>query len=482
MIVAIDGPAGSGKSTTARGVAEKLGYAYLDTGAMYRAITYKALEKKIPVDDQVAIAKMVEETNIEMSMKNAEIQQENKEYRISNIECRTYIDGEDVTKAIRRPEVDRNVSLISSYIQVREKMVELQRRIVDEMLNAAESARFGRTRKGVVCEGRDMGTVVFPGADIKIYLDASLSTRAKRRKKESNERGSHLSLQQVESDLQRRDHLDSEREVSPLKKATDAIHVDTTNLSIEDEIEKIVGIVRKRESMSLGSQGVENQNSQITQKTQQTQRLKNSRRSGHWTLSVWFLNATLHWLLGARVNGRENIPSTGSLLIASNHISFLDPPLIGWAVNKREVYYLAQEELFQLKKAFAWLIRKFNAIPLKRRGFDRKAFRKAAGLVKRGEAVVIFPEGTRSKIGRFLPPKPGLGFLAFQTRVPVIPARIVGSDHPIRSLFLRQERMSVKFGTPLDYDQYSHGTQKLTSTKARLQAISEEIMKAIAQL
>jgi 1-acyl-sn-glycerol-3-phosphate acyltransferase len=351
-------------------------------------------------------------------------------------------------------------------------MVELQRKIVKDMLSAPDSGEL-RTQKGVVCEGRDMGTVVFPDADVKIYLDASLSTRAKRRTKETNERGSHLSLQQVESDLQRRDIFDSEREISPLKKATDAFNVDTTKLSIEEEIERIVGIVKnKSKTQELNP---EYRTPNIGLRT-------HARKSGHWILSVWFLHAVLHWLLGARVNGRENIPSTGSLLIASNHISFLDPPLIGWAVNKREVYFLAQEELFQLKKVFAWLIRKFNAIPLNRRGFDRKAFRKAAGLVKRGEAVVIFPEGTRSKIGRFLPPKPGLGFLAFQTRVPVIPARIVGSDHPIRSLFLRQERMSVKFGTPLDYDQYSHGIQNLTSTKARLQVISEEIMKAIAQL
>ncbi|MCH7760828.1 (d)CMP kinase [candidate division TA06 bacterium] len=444
MIIAIDGTAGSGKSTTAREVAQRLGFAYLDTGAMYRAITYKALKTQIGLEDPGAISRMVEETRMEIRMANAERGMQNPESSNQNPVTRIFLDGEDVTLAIRSPEVDQRVSLVSSYPRIREKMVELQRKMVNEI------------RNGIICEGRDMGTVVFPKAEVKIFLNASLRARAKRRQKELTERGIHLSLQQVEADLARRDRLDSERKVSPLRQAPDAILIDTTDLTVEEEINRVLEIVKKKLNFRI-------------------------RKQWRWILARWVLNVIFYWLLGARVKGRENIPDTGPLLIASNHLSYLDPPLVGWAVRKREVHYLAMDGLFQWKKGFAWLMRQYNAIPLKTKGFDRKAFRRATGLVKSGEAVVIFPEGARSRIGKFLPPKPGLGLLALQTRAQVIPARIVGSNHSIRALFLRRKRWGIQFGPPLDL-QITMSKMKIANIKERFQTVSEEVMGKIAEM
>ena len=476
MIVAIDGTAGSGKSTTARRVAERLGFAYLDTGAMYRAITYKALKNGTPFQDPEAIGRMVENLKLELNTQNSLTEGRAKEKGSS--ELRILLDGEDVTELIRSPEVDRNVSLLSTYPKVREKMVNLQRRIVYDILKPPESDEFRRLR-GVVCEGRDMGTVVFPEAEVKIYLDASLYIRSKRRLKELEKRDIHLPLNQVERDLSNRDHLDREREVSPLRRAGDAISIDTTNLTIEEEIEKVLEIVKNRLGNAefalnkIQGRGVVRQLADRTLNSQLRTRLR-----WRWRLGIWILNAFFNWLLGARVTGRENIPKRGSLLIASNHLSFLDPPLLGWAVKKREVHFLAHEELFRLKKGFTWIIQKFNAIPLSRKGFDRKAFRRAEMLLKKEEAVVIFPEGTRSKIGRLLPPKPGLGLLTLKTGAPVIPARIIGSELPLRTLLFRRERWGIQFGKAMDFTQQTLENQGT----AQYQAISDEVMKEISQM
>lgn len=185
------------------------------------------------------------------------------------------------------------------------------------------------------------------------------------------------------------------------------------------------------------------------------------------------------------MKGRENIPQRGSVIIASNHLSYLDPPLLGWTVKRREIYFLAHEDLFHWKKGFSLLIRKYNAIPLKRKGFDRKAFRKAIGLIKKGEALVIFPEGGRSRIGRFLPPKPGLGLLALETHVPILPVRIKGSDHSVGSLLFRRKRIWVHVGQPLtlkELDLLEPEGEVVMPYKERALKISERIMERISEL
>ncbi len=212
IIIAIDGPAGSGKSTTARLVAESLGYTYLDTGAMYRAITLAMLNLGIDPSDENGAVRAARECRL--SLENA------------NGNSRVILNEVDVTDSIRSEEVTKYVSLVSSYKGVREIMVEKQREI--------------GAHKGCVVDGRDIGTVVFPDADLKIYMVADIMERARRRQEELSIRGEDVSTAQVVDELNERDTKDSTRVASPLKKAPDAIEIDTTNMSIEEQVAKVL--------------------------------------------------------------------------------------------------------------------------------------------------------------------------------------------------------------------------------------------------
>ncbi|HHF53322.1 MAG TPA: (d)CMP kinase [candidate division WOR-3 bacterium] len=216
--IAIDGPAGSGKSTTAKLVAKALGLLPIDTGAMYRAVALKVIREKIDPYDEEKVGEIAGKVNIEQKLENGEIH--------------TYLDGEDVSTAIRTPEVNNTVSIISAYPGVRKKMVELQRKL----------AKAG----GVVLEGRDIGTVVLPDADLKVYMIASLEERARRRLKELREKGMDVSLKDVKQEILMRDEMDSKREYSPLKIPEDAFILDTTNLTVEEQVEKILKEVDRR--------------------------------------------------------------------------------------------------------------------------------------------------------------------------------------------------------------------------------------------
>jgi cytidylate kinase len=224
-VIAIDGPAGSGKSTTAKLVAKKLDFLYLDTGAMYRAITLKALENGVDVNDEEKLEKLTQ--NSVISFRN--------EADIRKI----FLDGKDVTEKIRAPLVDQNVSFVSVHKRVRKILVEKQKEI-------------GR-KNDLVAEGRDTTTVVFPHA-FKIYLDADLKERAKRRLLELKDKGIQTSLEEQIEEITKRDKLDSERETSPLCLDKDAVVVDTTHLTIEEQVNEVIELYKvKSGSMSAES-------------------------------------------------------------------------------------------------------------------------------------------------------------------------------------------------------------------------------------
>ncbi|MBN1127583.1 MAG: (d)CMP kinase [Chitinispirillaceae bacterium] len=212
MIIAIDGPAGSGKSSTARAVAARLGFQYLDTGAMYRAVTLKCLEKGIAATDHEGLEKAVAEMEIDFTGNPPQV--------------RTFLDGRDVTEAIRSDEVTKNVSDYCMPAVVRAQLVSQQRRIA--------------SRSSVVCEGRDIGTVVFPDADLKFFMLASVEERARRRRKDFAALGISKSIEELVREITARDAKDSTRENSPLVKAPDAEEVDTTSMTLDGQIEFIV--------------------------------------------------------------------------------------------------------------------------------------------------------------------------------------------------------------------------------------------------
>ena len=218
MIIAIDGPAGSGKSTTSKLVANRLGISHLDTGSMYRAITVHFIKNSYSLDS-IDVASVMDSIELEVSD--------------SSDKESVFLNGEDVTDRLRSNEVSKLVSDISSVKEVRAKMVQIQRRI--------------SSNKSIVIDGRDIGTVVFPDAEFKFFITASIDSRAKRRFDELQESDSNVTLEQIEEEIKSRDHFDSTRENSPLKKAEDAITIDTTHLDVSEQVNMILEIINNNQ-------------------------------------------------------------------------------------------------------------------------------------------------------------------------------------------------------------------------------------------
>jgi len=211
--IAIDGPAGAGKSTVAKIVAKQLNLFYVDTGAMYRAVAYKALKNGVSIEDEPSVSQIAKTTEVVLDHSDERI---------------VWCEGENVTQAIRCPEISRAVSIVAAYPGVRERLVELQ--------------RLEANRGGVVMDGRDIGTHVLPEADFKIFLTATIEERARRRWIELENSGKIIPFTEVAQDMQKRDRQDTEREVSPLEPAQDAVILDTTGLSVAEIVAKIVAL------------------------------------------------------------------------------------------------------------------------------------------------------------------------------------------------------------------------------------------------
>lgn len=213
LVIAIDGPSGAGKSTAGRTVAARLGYTFLDTGAMYRALALKALREKVPLGDERALADLARRTTIELAARGDGVR----------------LDGEDVTAAIRTREVSAAASRVSAHPQVRRQMVARQQ----------ELGREG----GVVLDGRDIGTAVFPDADVKFYVDADPRRRAARRQEELAAAGTIADLEAIESEIRARDHADSTRPDSPLTHAADAVLIDSSDLGVDGVVDRMLAVI-----------------------------------------------------------------------------------------------------------------------------------------------------------------------------------------------------------------------------------------------
>lgn len=377
-IIAIDGPVGAGKSSTARKVAEELGFIYIDTGAMYRAVTLNALEKGIDPSDESCVKSVLIDIKVELKLIGGS--------------QRTFINGSDVSERIRDLDVTRAVSAVSAMKAVRDKMTSLQR-------------EFG-TKGGIVMEGRDIGTVVFPDAEVKIYLDASIEVRAKRRYKELIEKGVEIEIEKLEDEIRERDRLNSERAIAPLKKAADAEYIDTSGMTFNEQVSAVVTFTRKK----------------ITPEKKET---KGVPPRIFYLILQKILIFLFKILYRCEWHGVENVPMEGGVIIAPNHASVLDPPIVGCVVP-RMIKYLAKEELFRVPGVKDILNYSYS-IPIDRGGYTKGTMKKIIEGLRDGWGLMFFPEGTRTRTGKIGEPKKGAGMVAVMADVPVVPCWIDGT-------------------------------------------------------
>jgi cytidylate kinase len=381
-VVAIDGPAGSGKSTTAKALAKRFDLLYIDSGAMYRALTLAALRSDTPSDDGSGLAALLRDARLEL--------------RPAEAGTTVLWNGRNVSREIRTPEVDRAVSLVSSHAAVRQQMVERQRGL-------------GRSG-GVVMEGRDIGSVVFPLASTKIYLDASLSTRVERRFRQYRRQEQEVERSVIEAELAKRDRLDSERAVSPLTVSPDALVLDTSSWSLAEQVERSADACRVNPYLD----------------TLLDTDLASARRECPWKYRLAYnLMQTLAKFFGLRQIGYEGRAVPRGTILACNHVHWYDPPMIGSTFHRYPIRTIAKRELFAGlgRPFFRWL----DVIPIRRKGYDREAFAEARQSLQSGSNVFIFPEGTRRAVGRPGPVKNGLGILAQETEAPIQPLFVRGT-------------------------------------------------------
>ena len=429
FIVAIDGPAGTGKGTMAKMLSKKYNLVNIDTGATYRCVALEMLNKKIGLDEEEKIAEMLKNIKIEM-FNNCGKQ-------------KVLLNGVDVTEKIRSKEVTRCVSQVSSIKQVRIAMNGLQRKMAKN--------------KNVIMEGRDIGTVVFPDADVKIYLDADVEERARRRYKQNQEKGIQMSYEEILENIKIRDKNDMEKEMGALKVADGATVIDTTNLSIKQEKNEICKII----------------NEKMKQKKLQEKIYSVRPETPLKKIERKFVKSVLHifYLIVFRVKKKneENLPMNEPIIVCANHINVWDA--MGLVIcSKKTIRFIAKEELFH-NPFIAHLGYLFNVIPVRRGAKDLEFMKICLKALKNGETLGLFPEGTRKGLAKRAKVQNGAAYMALKTGVKVVPVGIQGTFKPFH-------RTTFNYGKPLDFSQYDAKTPE----KGNIEKATKEIMDNIIML
>ncbi len=447
LIITIDGPAGVGKSTVSKAIANKLQLKHIDSGAIYRAITYKVLTGHALGTVQGAIkgngnnGSTLSEDDIVTIARQVKI-----EYKTSD---RIVLDGDEVTKQIRSQEVTRCVSTVAAYKGVRDVVVNILREL------AADG--------GVVMEGRDIGSVVLPDANFKFYLDATLQERARRRYEELKRRDKGVELYKIQLEIKHRDKQDSSREIAPLIMDPGAAYIDTSILTLKEVISLII---RKIDSiLKIDSMLFFNSSNPF------------------YYMVCFVLRICYTKYFGFNIQGLENIPATGGVLLVCNHLSHLDPPAMAVSLP-RQASYIARSSLFTENPLLGWFLRNVNSYPINREGIDRDVFKRVITLLDNGKICLAFPEGTRSKTGQLQPAKPGIGMMISMAkndgaRFSVIPCRISGSDKafPPDAKWFKKYPISLNYGKPIDLSDLLVKQDRQT-----YQAIADRLMEHIDRL
>ncbi len=391
--IAIDGPGGAGKSSLAKAVAKSLGIIYVDTGALYRTIGLYMLNNGIDPTDENAVSEKLDSFTLDIAFVDGKQQ--------------ILLDGVDVGDSIRTPEVSMAASAVSAIPSVRAYLLQTQKDIA--------------SKNNVIMDGRDIGTVIIPDAEVKIFLTASPEARAKRRHKELLSRGVEITYQQVYDEMVLRDKNDSTRAIAPCVPAKDAIILDNSKLTPEGTVKKVLKIIKKR------------------------QKKKNK---GFYMFLRAIVAPFVKLFTRLEVIGAENIPSDGGFLLCSNHIAKRDVVILGIACP-RPIRFIAKKELFSIP-VLSSILRGFGAVSVDRGGSDVGAIKSSVDVIKSGEPLSMFPQGHRyPKVNPAETPiKNGVGIIAYRAKCPVIPVCIKTKGNKY-SLF---KKVQVIFGEPIKYE------------------------------
>ena len=435
FVVAIDGPAGSGKGTVTEILAKKLKLNSIDTGAMYRCVTLAMIRNNVDISNIEKVMEVLNNINIDLQKVNNQLV--------------VKLNGEDVSKEIRENPVNKMVSKVSAIKEVREKLVDLQRKMAET--------------QDVIMEGRDITTVVFPNADVKIYMDADLEERAKRRYAQNKAKNIECTYEEVLEDMRQRDENDMNKPIGTLKKADDAILVDSTNLTQKQVVKKIEKIIKN------------------TKKVKKLEpRIYWERPETKWKKFVrkfvkGFLRTLYKITFRMEITGEENktkAGENGGYIICANHTSNWDAPILVSVVvfSKEKIRFIGKYDLARVG-IIRWLEHLFDVIPIKRNTQDLEAMKRCLKALKNKEILGIFPEGTRKGMEKHQKVKNGAAFMAIKSGVPVVPVGISGEFKPFKKVY-------ITYGEPIDMSKYKiKGKEKEGQEQA-----TKEIMDNIVML
>ena len=432
FVVAIDGPAGSGKGTVTEILAKKLKLNSIDAGAMYRCVTLAMIRNNVDISNIEKVMEVLNNINIDLQKVNNQLV--------------VKLNGEDVSKEIRENPVNKMVSKVSAIKEVREKLVDLQRKMAET--------------QDVIMEGRDITTVVFPNADVKIYMDADLEERAKRRYAQNKAKNIECTYEEVLEDMRQRDENDMNKPIGALKKADDAILVDSTNLTQKQVVKKIEKIIKN------------------TKKVKKLEpRIYWERPETKWKKFVrkfvkGFLRTLYKITFRMEITGEENktkAGENGGYIICANHVNFLDAVAVV-VFSKEKIRFIGKYDLARVG-IIRWLEHLFDVIPIKRNTQDLEAMKRCLKALKNKEILGIFPEGTRKGMEKHQKVKNGAAFMAIKSGVPVVPVGISGEFKPFKKVY-------ITYGEPIDMSKYKiKGKEKEGQEQA-----TKEIMDNIVML
>jgi len=407
LIIAIDGPSASGKSTVSRKVAGRLGYVHVDSGAIYRALTWQIIRSGLAGASPEEIARHLPSVTMRFFVEEGAV--------------RFTLNEVDPGPAIRSLEVQEQVSAIAAMPAVRSWVGKRLRSLT----------QFGN----LVVEGRDIGTMVFPEASFKFYIDADPEERARRRYREQQDQSTgQTDPAEVKRALLQRDTYDRSRATAPLAMAPGARRIDTTHLTIEDVVARILAIIRASPEHRM---------------------IKAVKRDGfipfvYHTSRVFFL--CYLWLFHRyRTHNIKYVPREGGCIVVSNHASFLDPIAVCCNIWQRHIYFLARNTLFKQSRFMKWWAISVGTLPIDRTRGDIHALKGAINLVRQGNVLCLFPEGTRTRDGHLQPVKAGVGFLIEMAGVPVVPAYVSGTFEafPRDARRIKPRKINTYFGRPV---------------------------------